>query len=65
MFGNSIGKRTCDALYMLVGQAIKYQEIWQYTKIDNSILDIIYNIIKNIILLNNTNKNINKNRCMA
>ncbi|MCC0629375.1 MULTISPECIES: shikimate dehydrogenase [unclassified Clostridioides] len=44
--GNSIGKKTCDGLYMLVGQAIKSQEIWQDTKIDNSILDVIYNELK-------------------
>ena len=28
-------------------------------------LDVMYNIMKNITLLKNTNKNINKNRCMA
>ena len=44
--GNSMGKKTCDGLYMLVGQAIKSQEIWQDTKIDNSILDVIYNELK-------------------
>ncbi len=31
---------------MLVGQAIKSQEIWQDIKIDNSILDAIYNELK-------------------
>lgn len=28
-------------------------------------LDVMYSIMKNIILLKNINKNINKNRCMV
>lgn len=44
---------------MLVGQAIKSQEIWQDTKIDNSILDVIYNELKlefckEIVMINKT-----------
>lgn len=44
--GNDVGKKTCDGLYMLVGQAIKSQEIWQDKKINNDILDVIYNELK-------------------
>ncbi|MGO0985098.1 shikimate dehydrogenase [Clostridioides difficile] len=44
--GQSLGKKTCDGLYMLVGQAIKSQEIWQNIKIDSSVLNIIYEEIK-------------------
>ena len=40
--GNSLGKKTCGGLYMLVGQAIKSQEIWQNKKLDEKILNEIY-----------------------
>ena len=36
------GKKTCDGLYMLVGQAVKSQEIWQGMNIDNKVTNIIY-----------------------
>lgn len=45
----SIGKRLnkvlCGGLYMLVGQAIKSEEIWQESSIDKDIVDRIYNEI--------------------
>lgn len=40
--GNNLGKKTCGGLYMLVGQAIKSQEIWQNREIDKEILDKVY-----------------------
>ena len=40
--GNKLGKVTCGGLYMLVGQAIKSEEIWQERNIDNDIIDTIY-----------------------
>lgn len=40
--GNLLGKKTCGGLYMLVGQAIKSQEIWQNMSIDEKILNEIY-----------------------
>ena len=40
--GNKLGKATCGGLYMLVGQAIKSEEIWQERNIDNAIIDTIY-----------------------
>ena len=36
------GKKSCDGLYMLVGQAVKAQEIWQDMNIDNKVISIIY-----------------------
>lgn len=36
------GKKNCDGLYMLVGQAVKSQEIWQEKSIDNKVTNIIY-----------------------
>jgi shikimate dehydrogenase len=45
--GQKLGKITCGGLYMLVGQAIKSQEIWQNIKIDNSITTKIYNELQN------------------
>ena len=40
--GNLLGKKTCGGLYMLVGQAIKSEEIWQNTTIDEKVLNEIY-----------------------
>lgn len=34
---------------MLVGQGVKAEEIWNDIKIDNEILDIIYERLKNIL----------------
>lgn len=36
------GKKSCDGLYMLVGQAVKAQEIWQDMNIDSNVINIIY-----------------------
>lgn len=41
--GKYLGKVTVGGLYMLVGQAIKAQEIWQDISIDKSIIRDIYN----------------------
>lgn len=41
--GKSLSKKTCDGLYMLVGQAIKSQEIWQEREIKAEIINKIYN----------------------
>ena len=40
--GNLLGKKTCGGLYMLVGQAIKSEEIWQDITIDEKVLNEIY-----------------------
>lgn len=40
--GKVLGKNICGGLYMLVGQAVKSQEIWQDLKIDSSIVKNIY-----------------------
>lgn len=45
--GNKLGKVTCGGLYMLVGQAIKSQEIWQDRTIDEGILNKIYEELDN------------------
>lgn len=44
--GQQLGKRVCNGLYMLVGQAIKSQEIWQDKKIEKEIIDKIYEEIE-------------------
>ena len=43
--GKSLGKVTIGGLYMLVGQAIKAEEIWQGISIDKNIIIDIYNEI--------------------
>jgi len=43
--GKELGKVTIGGLYMLVGQAIRSQEIWQGIKIDKQIMNEIYNEI--------------------
>ena len=43
--GKALGKVTVGGLYMLVGQAIKAQEIWQGITIDKNIMTDIYNEI--------------------
>lgn len=40
--GKTLGKNICGGLYMLVGQGVKSQEIWQDIKIDSSVLKNIY-----------------------
>lgn len=39
-----------DGLYMLVGQGVKAQEIWNDISIDDEILDLIYQDIKNYFI---------------
>lgn len=45
--GNELGKKTCDGLYMLVGQGIKSQEIWQDREISSDIINKIYKELEN------------------
>lgn len=40
--GERLGKNICGGLEMLVGQAIKAEEIWQEISIDNKVLDEVY-----------------------
>ena len=44
--GRELNKKTVGGLYMLVGQAVKAQEIWQETSISEEILRNVYNIVK-------------------
>ncbi|MGL5353120.1 MAG: shikimate dehydrogenase [Clostridium sp.] len=41
--GKALGKVTVGGLYMLIGQAIKAEEIWQNISIDKSVISSIYN----------------------
>ena len=45
-YGRELGKITLDGLYMLVGQAVKSEEIWNNTVISREIEEKIY---KNIL----------------
>lgn len=45
-YGQELNKKTVGGLYMLVGQAVKAQEIWQDTNINEDIIENIYNKIK-------------------
>ena len=49
--GRKLGKKTCDGLYMLVGQAIKSEEIWQDRLIDEEIIDKIHDELRRNIIL--------------
>lgn len=40
--GNKLGKKVCGGLEMLVGQAIKAEEIWQEMSINNDVLEKVY-----------------------
>ncbi|MCQ2968840.1 MAG: shikimate dehydrogenase [Clostridium sp.] len=42
----SLGKISIGGLYMLVGQAVKAEEIFHDTEIDKEVIDIIYNELK-------------------
>lgn len=44
-----LGLITVDGLYMLVGQAIKAEEIWNDVKLTNKDLEDIYNEISNVL----------------
>lgn len=49
-YGKELNKQIVGGLYMLVGQAVKAQEIWQDTVISDSVIEKIYRKIKmNII----------------
>ncbi len=41
----NLGLKTANGLYMLVAQAVKSQEIWNNTNIDNAIIDEINNLL--------------------
>ena len=45
-----LGLKCVDGLYMLVGQGVKAEEIWNDIKINDEILDVIYNEVKNILI---------------
>lgn len=45
--GESLGKKICGGLYMLVGQAVKSEEIWHKRDIDLEVLDKIYKELEN------------------
>lgn len=40
--GEELGKQTCDGLYMLVGQAVKSEEIWNEREISIEVINKIY-----------------------
>lgn len=46
--GNKLNKKTCNGLYMLVGQAIKAEEIWNNIKVEDSISNKIYEMLKGL-----------------
>lgn len=43
--GEKLNKKICGGLEMLVGQAIKSEELWQDMKIDDKVLDEVYDYI--------------------
>ncbi len=45
-----LGLKYVDGLYMLVGQGVKAEEIWNDIKINDEILDIIYEALKDILV---------------
>ena len=45
-----LGLKCVDGLYMLVGQGVKAEEIWNDIKINDEILDIIYVTLKDILV---------------
>ncbi|WP_411169924.1 shikimate dehydrogenase [Clostridium sp. MB05] len=44
--GKSLGKKSIGGLYMLIGQAVKSQEIWQEKEIEEEVIKKIYEKIK-------------------
>lgn len=48
-YASKIGIKTVNGLYMLVGQAVKSQEIWNDIEINNDMIDKIFNKIKELI----------------
>ncbi len=45
--GRELGKKVCGGLYMLVGQAVKSEEIWHKRDIDLDVLNRIYKELEN------------------
>lgn len=45
--GEGLGKKVCGGLYMLVGQAVKSEEIWHKRDIDLDVLNKIYKELEN------------------
>lgn len=45
--GKELGKKICGGLYMLVGQAVKSEEIWNNRKIDLDVLNKVYKELEN------------------
>jgi len=45
--GKTLNKKVCGGIEMLVGQAIKAEEIWQGVAIDNKVTEELYSIFKN------------------
>lgn len=46
-FGKELNKKICGGLYMLVGQAVKSEELWNDTVIDRRVIDNIYRDLEN------------------
>jgi len=46
-YAKELGLKSMNGLYMLVGQAVKSQELWNNIKIDTDIVEKIYNILNN------------------
>ena len=44
--GKALNKKVCGGIEMLVGQAIKAEEIWQGIPIDNEVTQELYSIFQ-------------------
>jgi shikimate dehydrogenase len=44
--GKALNKKVCGGIEMLIGQAIKAEEIWQETSIDNKVTQELYSIFQ-------------------
>lgn len=44
--GKSLNKKVCGGIEMLVGQAIKAEEIWQGCQLDNELTQGLYSIFE-------------------
>lgn len=53
---SDLGIKNFNGLYMLVGQAVRAQEIWNNTAISNETVNKIYEEIRKILTLNSNNK---------
>lgn len=45
--GRKLGKKVCGGLYMLVGQAVKSEEIWHERNIDLDVINQVYRELEN------------------